>query len=71
MLLIRRLVNNGNSSAITLPAQLVRERKYHLGDTFLLSVRGDELVLRRIVEADVEATLHRGDGAGRARRKGR
>ena len=71
MLVVRRLVKIGTSIGVTLPRELLRSRGLNRGDSFLLELEGDAIVLRRVNEADVMAALRASAGNGRARKRGR
>jgi antitoxin component of MazEF toxin-antitoxin module len=71
VLVVRRLVKIGTSSGVTFPSALLRERGLKRGDSFLLELEGDAIVLRRVNEADVVAALRASAGNGRPRRRGR
>jgi len=66
---LRRLVKIGTSIGVTLPKELLRSRGLNRGDSFLLELDGDAIVLRRVTDADLVKALHAVTGNGAARRR--
>ena len=69
MILLRRLVSIGTSVGITLPRELLRERGFKRGDTFLLDLVDGAIILRHVPEADIVQAMRAAAADADARRR--
>jgi len=69
VILLRRLVSIGTSVGITLPRELLRERGFKRGDTFLLDLVDGAIILRHVPEADIVQAMRAAAADADARRR--